>query len=191
MYKRGFTLAELLIVIVIIAILSGVALVFFADVQKTARDTKRRQDLQTLKIAFEAYHQKNHHYPCTQGDWQTSTDAPPWIHDNQQCGGPVFGEDYISKLPQDPINSGVPWFENSEADRKYGYAYWSGPTTGNNCPAQPGQYYILVARFEKSGHKDASPEEIVNLCDGTTPILSIIPAFDYGLNDLHIITSHD
>lgn len=192
--RNGFTLAEVLIVILIIAVLSGIALVFFRDVQKTARDSKRRQDLQNLQIALEAYHKKNGHYPCTtlgetgeETEWQKST-ASDWLRDNK-CHGPAFGQDYISDLPQDPINSGSPWFETTEG-RKYSYAYWAGTTTSfDGCPGQPGQYYILVARFEKTGNKDASPEEIVNLCDGQTAVLFLIPAYDFGLNDLYIVTS--
>lgn len=192
--RSGFTLAELLIAVIIVAILSTVALVMFKEAQKEARDSKRRQDLVSIQLALESYNRRNNHYPCTttrdtgaEEEWQKSTGTQdPWIIDDQ-CSGPPFGEDYISKLPQDPVNSGSPWFEDGQ--EKYAYAYWAGPTAGNSCPQTAGQYYILVARLEKSGSKDASPETIVNLCDGETPVLALIPAFDFGLNDLYILTS--
>lgn len=49
----GFTLVELLVVIAIIAVLSITGIVLFTNVQKNARDTKRRGDLKAISRAFE------------------------------------------------------------------------------------------------------------------------------------------
>jgi prepilin-type N-terminal cleavage/methylation domain-containing protein len=48
----GFTLIELMVVIVIMAILSTVGMVLYSSAQATARDGKRRQDLEDLKKAL-------------------------------------------------------------------------------------------------------------------------------------------
>ncbi len=50
---RGFTLIELLVVISIIAILSVVGITVFTGVQKSARDAKRRGDIEAISKAFE------------------------------------------------------------------------------------------------------------------------------------------
>lgn len=49
---RGFTLVELLVVITIIAILSIIGLVVFTNIQKGARDAKRRADMDAIAKAL-------------------------------------------------------------------------------------------------------------------------------------------
>ncbi|OGE44256.1 hypothetical protein A3B45_01735 [Candidatus Daviesbacteria bacterium RIFCSPLOWO2_01_FULL_39_12] len=50
---KGFTLIELLVVISIIAILSVVGITIFTNVQKGARDAKRRADINAIANALE------------------------------------------------------------------------------------------------------------------------------------------
>ena len=49
--ERGFTLIELLIVIVIIGILMSVLLVSYQGTRRTARDGKRKADLEQIRSA--------------------------------------------------------------------------------------------------------------------------------------------
>lgn len=51
-YRRGFTIVELLIVIVVIAILASIGIVAYNGVQQRARDTKRKDDLAKIVKAF-------------------------------------------------------------------------------------------------------------------------------------------
>lgn len=51
---EGFTLIELMVAITIVAILSIMGLVAFSTVQKSARDTKRRGDIDAIATALEA-----------------------------------------------------------------------------------------------------------------------------------------
>lgn len=53
MTKRGFTLIELLVVISIIAILSVIGLTLFSSVQKSARDARRKMDIDAIAKALE------------------------------------------------------------------------------------------------------------------------------------------
>lgn len=52
--KSGFTLVELLVVISIIAILSLIGLTVYTNVQKGARDAKRKADIDAIANAMEA-----------------------------------------------------------------------------------------------------------------------------------------
>jgi type IV pilus assembly protein PilA len=52
--QKGFTLVELLVVITIIAILSVIGVTIFSGVQKNARDTRRKADIDSIAKALEA-----------------------------------------------------------------------------------------------------------------------------------------
>lgn len=53
--SRGFTIVEMLIVIAIIGILSGIVLVATMSSKARARDVRRRADVATIKTALELY----------------------------------------------------------------------------------------------------------------------------------------
>jgi prepilin-type N-terminal cleavage/methylation domain-containing protein len=62
-YIAGFTLIEMLIVVAIIAILSGVVLAGVSNFQSRARDTRRIGDLRNVQSYLELYFNKCGHYP--------------------------------------------------------------------------------------------------------------------------------
>jgi prepilin-type N-terminal cleavage/methylation domain-containing protein len=61
--QKGFTIVELLIVIVVIGILATLVIVTFTGVQQKARNTKRQTDLVALDGHIEAYNGQNGYYP--------------------------------------------------------------------------------------------------------------------------------
>jgi prepilin-type N-terminal cleavage/methylation domain-containing protein len=61
--KRGFTLVELLVVMVVIAILAGIALVSYAVVQRDANDSTRKGNAAVITEALEKYYDNNGEYP--------------------------------------------------------------------------------------------------------------------------------
>jgi prepilin-type N-terminal cleavage/methylation domain-containing protein len=61
--QRGFTIVELLIVIVVIAILAALVLNTFAGVQQRARDTQRQTDIRTISSQLEVFYADRIHYP--------------------------------------------------------------------------------------------------------------------------------
>src|SRR3990167_6118453 len=60
---RGFTIVELLIVIVIIGILAALVIVTYSGIQQKARDTERKTDVNALHGQLEAYQAQNGKYP--------------------------------------------------------------------------------------------------------------------------------
>ena len=63
-YKnRGFTIVELLIVIVVIGILATLVITTYNGVQSKARDTKRKTDINALQGQVEAYNTNAGYYP--------------------------------------------------------------------------------------------------------------------------------
>ena len=61
--QKGFTIVELLIVIVIIGILAALVLNTFADSNKKARDTQRTTDVAALATQLEVYYNDKGAYP--------------------------------------------------------------------------------------------------------------------------------
>ncbi len=61
--QQGFTIVELLIVIVVIGILAALVITTFTGVQKKARDTERTTDIKAIHGQVEAYFAQNGNYP--------------------------------------------------------------------------------------------------------------------------------
>lgn len=61
--QKGFTIVELLIVIVVISILAALVVSTFSGIQGRARDVKRDTDAASVIKAAEAYNAQNGKYP--------------------------------------------------------------------------------------------------------------------------------
>lgn len=57
--QSGFTIVELLIVIIVIGILAALVLVTFTGVQQKARNTERQTDIKAMQSHLETYYAKN------------------------------------------------------------------------------------------------------------------------------------
>ena len=61
--QSGFTIVELLIVIVVIGILAGLVITTFNGIQQKARDTERETDIKAIHAQVEAYWAQKGYYP--------------------------------------------------------------------------------------------------------------------------------
>ncbi len=65
--KKGFTLIELMVTVVIVGVLMVGAVVIFSGANKKARDSRRKADLEKVRIALEMYKQVGGSYPANTG----------------------------------------------------------------------------------------------------------------------------
>lgn len=61
--ESGFTIVELLIVIVVIGILAALVVTTFSGIQRKARDSERQTDINAVHSQVEAYYAQNGRYP--------------------------------------------------------------------------------------------------------------------------------
>ena len=146
--KSGFTLVELLVVMVVIGILATITIVAYNGIQGRARDDRRRTDIANITKALELYYQDNGAYPIPSGT--TSTINSGWFSSNDSSWTTFSGflsPSIIKSVGVDPRNNGHPLTTAAN----YGYAYFSGSST--YCGAAPGQWYLLVYKFENSSQE--------------------------------------
>ncbi|MBL8342795.1 MAG: type II secretion system major pseudopilin GspG [Rubrivivax sp.] len=96
LHRRGFTLIELMVVLVIIGVLGALIVPNFLDRADDARVTAARTDVNNLMQALKLYRLDNQRYPSTEQGLEalvrkpTSGNIPPnW-------------KPYLDKLPADP-----------------------------------------------------------------------------------------
>ena len=70
--SRGFTIVELLIVIVVIGILAALVIVTYNGIQQKARDTERKTDINAVASHLEAYNAQEGRY-TTLADLNSAT----------------------------------------------------------------------------------------------------------------------
>ena len=99
MKQKGFTIVELLIVIVVIAILAAIAVVAYNGIQDRAAISKSETDLQAINKAIQLYYVDNGSYPNTSTAMRNSTDNPTDYV-------PGLVPNYIAKLPTSSFGTG-------------------------------------------------------------------------------------
>ena len=164
-----------MIAISILAIIAAVGMTSYSQSQKLARDAKRKQDIRSIAVALELYHQKNKVYPPSNstapgcnfnGMWCKSSNATePWI--------PGLTSTYISKLPRDPVNDNV---SDPGLSTTGGYIY-----TGMPCVAGGTPYFFIGAALENQNDPDGNLKQHYKYCgvDTTT----------WGWKNLYILSS--
>ena len=96
--QDGFTLIEIMVVILIIGLLALMVVPRLRGVADRAKRTKAQADIQELKQALDRYYLDNGSYPTTDQGLQALVSPPTAgrVPSNYEQGG------YIEKLPSDP-----------------------------------------------------------------------------------------
>ena len=126
--KKGFTIVELLIVIVVIAILAAISIVAYSGIQQRARDSQRVQDMATIKKALLMYNADHSGVQSVStfggggsGGWNFSSSGN-WL---------TFLESEYGKMPVDPLNKAA---NTTAAGSSYFYFCYDAGTYGYTEP---------------------------------------------------------
>ncbi|MFV8836572.1 type II secretion system major pseudopilin GspG [Aquisalimonas sp.] len=120
--QSGFTLIEIMVVVVILGILAAFAVPNIMSNPERARITQAESDIRTLESQLEMYRLDNHRYPTTdQGldalvERPRSQPEPP----NWQEGG------YMRSVPTDPWGNPYEYLDPEDADGRV-MIYTYGP----------------------------------------------------------------
>ena len=137
-FKKAFTLIELLIVIAIIGIISMIIVINWSNAQQSARDNKRKADLQAISSALTVYYADNKGYikrPADSGTTTISSGARATFPADEL--NKLVSKNYISFIPKDPVNS---------QEKACSYLYFQ-----NNDQENPQNYKLISTAAEALG----------------------------------------
>lgn len=97
-WQRGFTLLEVMVVVVILGILAALVVPKIISRPDEARVIAAKQDIASLMQAIKLYRLDNQRYPVTEQGLQALTTQPTIapLPPNWKAGG------YVERLPRDP-----------------------------------------------------------------------------------------
>jgi general secretion pathway protein G len=98
LFQQGFTLIEIMVVVVILGILAALIAPNVIGRIDEARVTAARNDIRTIESALQLYRMDNFRYPSTEEGIDALVNKP----DDPDIKWPEGG--YIQRLPQDPWN---------------------------------------------------------------------------------------
>jgi len=97
--SSGFTLIEILVVVVILGILAAIVVPRVMDRPGEARITRAKQDIQGVVTALSLYKLDNFRYPSNEQGLEALTAKPAGQPQAPNWKGP-----YLDRLPKDPWN---------------------------------------------------------------------------------------
>ena len=123
--KRGFTLVEILIVVVILGILAAIVIPQFTEASTEARESRLQSDLQMLRSQIELYKVQHNDVPpalatfVTQLTQYTSqVGAVSATKDATHKYGP-----YLTQMPTNPFNDKKDLAAGDAGDNSHGWHY--------------------------------------------------------------------
>ena len=167
--SNGFTIVELLVVIVVIGILSTIGYVVYAGAQKDARDSQKAAKMTVISAALEEYYDENGEYPSCED--MTSATAGDILDIDQS--------NFIA--PGDAPSDNNSFVENCTSINEDDDSYDEFLYDGEGCYEDFCLEYDLeyqeesddMAVIDKSSEEIMSPEEVgqyVDCPDGFLPV---------------------
>jgi prepilin-type N-terminal cleavage/methylation domain-containing protein len=136
-HKSGFTIVELLIVIVVIGILALLVITTYSGIQAKARNAKRQSDIKSLQTQLEAFFSQNGYYPSL-----TDMNSSSWLGTNMKS------LDQNALIDPSNTSQSKTLTNSSTPDKQYGYVVTD--SSGNLCETDDTTCakYTLYAHYE-------------------------------------------
>ncbi len=146
--QEGFTIVELLIVIVVIGILAAIVITTYSGIQAKARNAKRQTDLNSIQTNLEAFYSTSGYYPS-----YADLNSPTWIATNMKSLDLTALLDPSATCTQSTTTNCL--VNQATAPTKQGaYDYYPVDSTGSstNCETTDTtcSAYTLTATYEGS-----------------------------------------
>ena len=136
--QSGFTIVELLIVIVVIGILAALVITTFTGIQQKARNTERETDIKAMYSSLEAYYaNSNGRYPTLANMNDSTGRAANMKGLDQEALKDPKGADYT--------------IVSSPAANAYSYAVTASDGSACDNSAKDCANYTLTATYEGGG----------------------------------------
>lgn len=138
----GFTIIELLIVIIVIGILATLVVYNYTGTQARTRDAKRTTDAKSIEAALESYRSENTGYPAS----STATQVAGASTAGWETSGASQGGTFLSALEAHGFPMGVPIdpVNNTLTTSGKTYRYKTYVAGNNGCDVNKGDYYVFV-----------------------------------------------
>lgn len=135
--QSGFTIIEMVLVLLIIAILAAIISAAFAGVKSRDRNAERKEDIEKVQNAFETYYVLNNKYPSI-----AEANSTDWRTKNLK----EFNQEFV----RDPSSKALT-FSTKAAEGQYAYIVTT--SDGKSCDNKDRTctQYTLVATYEGGG----------------------------------------
>jgi prepilin-type N-terminal cleavage/methylation domain-containing protein len=140
MQRSGFTLVELVVVILVLGILGGVAAPKMFDTADNAAENAAKESLSAIRRAIEMFAAVNGRYPASDGSEVTfKSELLPFLRKFPVLGvGPDAARDDVVVMSGD-----------------------AGPPSGDNSPTEAWKYYYNTGDFIINVHKKSKVDNTV------------------------------
>lgn len=156
----GFTIVELLIVIVVIAILAAISIVAYTGIQSRARDNTRTQAVAQIQRALELYRSEHGVYPSHIPTGSANLPAglnvasPHWgtlyhysIDTRNNWLANLTNGGLVDSVPKDPVNN-----------TRYFFVYYASGSDGLGRCHEP--FYVLGVHYENAANVPSNAREL-------------------------------
>jgi len=179
--RSGFTIVELLIVIVVIAILAAISIVAYNGIQQRARDTSRVSDIAAIEKSLLLYGAESGNFTVMSAG--SGGDEAGWF-DTVYSTYPsvktvLVSTGYLNNGIIDPQNIKV-----STTSTTGSYAYMI-----SKCTTADDTRRVIMARLENAPSKTIAQQTSPLTCnDGSFNAFTGSPGAGYGMNYARVIT---